>query len=67
MQFQVEFDREEDGRWIAEIVNLPGAMAYGTTREEALAAVEAIALRALAEKLENERESLKSSVEFACA
>jgi predicted RNase H-like HicB family nuclease len=67
MQFQVEFDREEDGRWIAEIVNLPGAMAYGATREEALAAVEAIALRALAEKLENERESLKSSVEFACA
>ncbi len=67
MQFQVEFDREEDGRWIAEIVNLPGAMAYGTTREQALAAVEAIALRALAEKLENERESLKSSVEFACA
>jgi len=67
MQFQVEFDREEDGRWIAEIVNLPGALAYGTTREEALAAVEAIALRALAEKLENERESLKSSVEFACA
>jgi predicted RNase H-like HicB family nuclease len=67
MQFQVEFDREEDGRWIAEIVNLPGAMAYGTTREEALAAVEAMALRALAEKLENERESLKSSVEFACA
>jgi predicted RNase H-like HicB family nuclease len=67
MQFQVEFDREVDGRWIAEIVNLPGAMAYGTTKEEALAAVEAIALRALAEKLENERESLKSSVEFACA
>jgi predicted RNase H-like HicB family nuclease len=67
MQFQVEFDREVDGRWIAEIVNLPGALAYGTSKEEALAAVEAIALRALAEKLENERESLKSSVEFACA
>ncbi|QNI32811.1 type II toxin-antitoxin system HicB family antitoxin [Alloacidobacterium dinghuense] len=67
MQFQVEFDREEDGRWIAEITNLPGAMAYGMTREEALAAVEAIALRALAEKLETGRESLKSSVEFSCA
>ena len=48
MRFEVEFDREDHGRWIAEIVNLPGAMAYGATREEALAAVEAIALRALA-------------------
>jgi len=43
MRFEVEFDREDDGRWIAEIVNLPGAMAYGETREIALAAVEAIA------------------------
>jgi predicted RNase H-like HicB family nuclease len=46
MRFEVEFDREEDGRWIAEIVNLPGAMAYGDTQEMALAAVEAIALQA---------------------
>ena len=66
MHFQIEFDREEDGRWIAEITNLPGALAYGNTREEALAAVEAIALRALVDRLEHERESLKSSVEFAC-
>ena len=67
MRFQVELDREDDGRWIAEITNLPGAMAYGETREMALAAVEAIALRALAERLETNRESLKTSVEFACA
>jgi predicted RNase H-like HicB family nuclease len=53
MRFEVEFDREDDGRWIAEIVNLPGAMAYGATREEALAGVEAIALRALADRLES--------------
>ncbi|MBB6144610.1 hypothetical protein HNQ77_002566 [Silvibacterium bohemicum] len=39
MRFEVAFDREEDGRWIAEITNLPGAMAYGETREIALAAV----------------------------
>jgi predicted RNase H-like HicB family nuclease len=45
MRFEVEFDREEDGRWIAEITNLPGAMAYGETREIALAAVGAIALQ----------------------
>ena len=67
MRFEVEFDREDDGRWIAEIVNLPGAMAYGDTREMALAAVEAIALRALADRLESQHESLKTSVEFACA
>jgi predicted RNase H-like HicB family nuclease len=48
MRFEVEFDREDHGRWIAEIVNLPGSMAYGAAKEEALAAVEAIALRALA-------------------
>jgi predicted RNase H-like HicB family nuclease len=67
MRFEVEFDREVDGRWIAEIASLPGAMAYGDTKERALAAVEAIALRVLAEQLENQHESLKSSVEFACA
>lgn len=67
MLFNVEFDREEDGRWIAEIASLPGAMAYGDSKESALAAVEAIALRALAEKLESGRESLKSSVDFTCA
>ncbi len=67
MRFEVEFDREDDGRWIAEIVNLPGAMAYGATKEEALAAVEAIALRALADRLESQHESLKASIEFAGA
>lgn len=67
MRFEVEFDREEDGRWIAEIVNLPGAMAYGDTKETALAAVEAIALRALADRLESQHESLKTSIEFASA
>lgn len=48
MRFEVEFDREEDGCWIAEIASLPGAMAYGNTRESALAAVEAIVLRVMA-------------------
>ena len=42
MRFEVEFDREEDGRWIAEIPTLPGAMAYGDSRESALVAVEAV-------------------------
>jgi predicted RNase H-like HicB family nuclease len=50
-ELHVEFQREEDGRWIADITAVPGAMAYGTTREEALAKAEAIALRALAFEL----------------
>jgi predicted RNase H-like HicB family nuclease len=66
VHFQIEFDREEDGRWIAEITNLPGVMAYGATREEALSAVEVIALRVLADRLENQKGSVES-VDFACA
>jgi predicted RNase H-like HicB family nuclease len=49
----VEFDREEDGRWIADIDAIPGCLVYGKTREEALAKVEALALRVLADRLEH--------------
>ena len=51
MNFTIEFDREDDGRWIAEIHDLPGVMAYGTTRDEAEAAVEALALRVIADRI----------------
>jgi len=47
MDFQFEFDREEDGRWIADIPELPGVMAYGASRGEAKANAEALALRVL--------------------
>lgn len=47
--FAVEFDREDDGRWIAEIPKLPGVMAYGFTKQKALQKVYAIALRTLAD------------------
>lgn len=50
MNFTIEVEREEDGRWIAEVVNLPGVMVYGETREQALAKVKALALRVLAEQ-----------------
>ena len=50
--FIVEFDREDDGRWIAEIPKLPGVMAYGLTKKEALQKVYAIALRTLADGIE---------------
>ncbi len=50
---RIEFEREEDGRWIAEIPELPGVMAYGATQQEARTKVEALALRALADRLEH--------------
>ena len=53
MKYAVELEPEEDGRWIAEVPDLPGVMVYGTTREEALRAVEALALRVLADRIEH--------------
>ncbi len=53
MKLTLELDREEDGRWIAEVVELSGVLAYGKTREEALRTAEALALRVLAERIEH--------------
>jgi predicted RNase H-like HicB family nuclease len=53
MNFTIEHEREEDGRWLAEVPELAGVLAYGTTADEAMAKVEALALRVLAERLEN--------------
>lgn len=53
MTFKIEIEQEEDGRWIAEVVELPGIMVYGATPEEAKAKVQALTLRVLAERLEN--------------
>jgi predicted RNase H-like HicB family nuclease len=52
-RFAIEIEHEADGRWIAEIPALPGVLAYGATRKEAVAHVKALALRVLAEKLEH--------------
>jgi len=53
VNLQIEIDREEDGRWLSEVPDLPGVMAYGGTREEAIARVKALALRVLADRLEH--------------
>lgn len=53
MDFRVEIEREDDGRWIAEVPDLPGVLTYGGTREEAVARVQALALRVIAERLEH--------------
>ena len=50
---RIEIEREEDGRWIAEVPDLPGVMVYGQTRKQAIAKVEALALRVLADRLEH--------------
>jgi len=50
--FKIELEQEEDGRWIGEVLALPGVLAYGGARAEALAAVQALALRVLADRLE---------------
>ena len=52
----IEIAREKDGQWIAEVPNLPGVMVYGETREQAIAKVEALALRVLADRLEHGEE-----------
>ena len=53
MTFDIDIEREADGRWIAEVAALPGVITYGASREEAIARVQALALRVLAERLEH--------------
>lgn len=64
MEFEIVFDREEDGRWIAEIEDLPGVLAYGATKTEAQSKVEALALRVVADRIEAEK-SVPEQVRFA--
>lgn len=53
MQFSLECEREDDGRWLAEVSELPGVLAYGASANEAMAKAEVLALRVLAEQLEH--------------
>lgn len=52
--FRIEIEQESDGRWIAEVVELPGVLAYGDTQDQAIAHVQALALRVVADRLEND-------------
>lgn len=52
MNYSIEIEQEDDGRYIAEIIELPGALVYGNTEEEAICKVQALALRILADQLE---------------
>ncbi len=64
MNFTIEHEREEDGRWLAQVPELPGVLAYGATAAEAMAKAEVLALRVLAERLENS-ESGPQSISIA--
>jgi predicted RNase H-like HicB family nuclease len=65
MKFTIETELENDGRWIAEIVELPGVMKYGSTRAEAISHAEALALRVMADRIESgEREATPLHIAF---
>jgi len=66
VDFTIECEREEDGRWLAEVPQLPGVLSYGTSREEAMAKAEVLALRVLAERLEH-GESRAHSIKISVA
>jgi predicted RNase H-like HicB family nuclease len=65
--FKVEMERESDGRWLAEISQLPGVMAYGATEAEARARAQALALRVVADRLEHGEAKPALSISFAAA
>jgi len=54
MDFNIACEQEEDDRWLAEVLEIPGVMAYGDTAQKAMVKAEALALRVIAERLENE-------------
>lgn len=53
MTFTIEHEQEDDGRWLAEVLELPGGLAYGTTAQGAINKVQALALRVLTERIEH--------------
>jgi predicted RNase H-like HicB family nuclease len=56
--FTIEVEREDDGRWVAEVLELAGAISYGQTRQEAINQVQSLSLRVLADRLENGEDSM---------
>lgn len=68
MKFNLECEQETDGRWLAEVPEVPGALCYGGTANEAMSKAEALALRAIAEQLEaQESEPLEINLALAVA
>ncbi|MCC7119168.1 MAG: type II toxin-antitoxin system HicB family antitoxin [Anaerolineales bacterium] len=67
MKFTVEYEQEEDGRWLAEVKELPGVLAYGKDADDAAARVQALALRVVADRIENGESAPSLMFTFAMA
>jgi predicted RNase H-like HicB family nuclease len=67
LDFTFEVERETDGRWIAEVPELPGVLSYGASREEAIAKAQALALRVLADRLEHGEAHSTLTIRFKAA
>jgi predicted RNase H-like HicB family nuclease len=68
MNYTLECEQEDDGRWLAEVLELPGVLAYGASQEQAMAKAEALALRVIAEQLEQgEAKALTFSIALPAA
>ncbi len=68
MVFRIQVEQEEDGRWIAEVVGLPGVMVYGSTSAEAIRRAKVLALRVIADRLEHgEQAPDLDTISFAAA
>ncbi len=68
MHFHIEYEQEEDGRWIAEVPEIPGVLTYGDSADEAMASAEVLALRVLAERIETgEHRAIPISIDLVAA
>ena len=68
MDFHIEYELEADGRWLAEVPEIPGVLTYGATADEAMGKAEALALRALAERIElGENRPMSISIQLVAA
>jgi len=68
MKLHIEYEQEEDGRWLAEVLEMPGVLAYGQDAVEAIARAQALSLRVLADRLEHgETVSTIATISFAAA
>jgi predicted RNase H-like HicB family nuclease len=69
MQLTIEYEQEEDGRWLAEVMELPGTLAYGQSPDEAVSKAKALALRVIAEQIEHGERDTRDlkTISFAAA
>lgn len=68
MNFHIEYEQEADGRWMAEVPEIPGVLTYGATANEAMAKAETLALRVLAERIETgENRPMPINIELVAA